>query len=109
MQPVCPICKQLATKQKTRYGIRHTCCGIWSWGNYPLVDEATHVARRKAHEAFDPIWKNGHLKRGEAYERLSKILGISRKECHMKLMDRVVAEKVPDAVKVILKDLANSY
>lgn len=31
--------------------------------------------RNKAHEAFDPIWKNGHMKRKAAYYWLQQQLG----------------------------------
>lgn len=37
----------------------------------------------KAHDAFDPLWKSGRMKRGQAYAWMCKALGISRDEAHI--------------------------
>ena len=99
--PICPECGKPAAATTTRYGVRHDCCGLWSWGGSPLVDARTHEARSAAHEAFDPLWKDGLLGRREAYGLLANELGIPRDHCHMKLMDRETAEAVPGAVYAI--------
>lgn len=99
--PLCPICGQFATAEKTKYGIRHECCGLHSWGGKPLVDQATHDARRLAHVAFDPLWKEGVMPRKKAYKALAAELGIPRKECHIALMDAATARRVPAAVATI--------
>jgi hypothetical protein len=60
--------------------------------------------RRKAHEVFDRIWKDGHLKRGQAYAWLHKQLGW-KEAPHMEYMTieqcqqviRIVAERGPDS------------
>lgn len=62
-RPICPICGERAVRSMTRYGRRHDCCGLWSWGNKPLADAETHAARSEAHRVFDVIWKSGHLPR----------------------------------------------
>lgn len=98
---ICPRCNSIAVKTNTKYGVRNDCCGMWSWGNYPLTDALTHKARKKAHEVFDPLWKEGHFTRTEAYDMLSEYLSIPTKKCHMKLMDKKTAKKVPEAVNFI--------
>lgn len=40
-----------------------------------MAGPLTRMARQNAHAAFDPIWKEGYMKRGEAYARMEKILG----------------------------------
>jgi len=99
---ICPVCGATAQTVYTRYGPRHSCCGLWSWGYAPLVDEETHEARKAAHAAFDPLWREHGFKRSQAYSLLAAKLGIKRKKCHMKIMDAETARRVPGAVSKIL-------
>ena len=101
--PVCPKCNAAAQKTLTRYGVRYDCCGMWAWGNHPLADAATHEARKRAHEAFDMLWHgpNAKMGRGEAYRRLRAMLGLNEPDCHMKVMDRETALRVPAAAERI--------
>ena len=39
------------------------------------TDEAGMAARRRAHAAFDPLWKTKEMTRGEAYEWLTREVG----------------------------------
>ncbi len=36
-----------------------------------------------AHAAFDPIWKDGRMKRKQAYAWLGEQLGLSERDCHI--------------------------
>lgn len=91
----CPKCGNAAKQSETRYGIRNHCCDLWSWGDgAQLADSETHDARKAAHAAFDPCWQSGHMSRAAAYKWLSEKLGIPRKQCHMKLMDKMTALRV---------------
>lgn len=80
---------------ETRFGTRLDCCGLWAWGNHPLADQETHEARKAAHAAFDPIWHFGMASRGHAYQLLAEAMGLSREQCHMKLMTAEQARRVP--------------
>lgn len=100
--PVCPCCGNYAYATDTRYGVRHDHCGLWSWGGAPLVDEYTHEARRAAHAAFDTLWKLHGFTRGEAYKHLASEMGLTRDQCHMKVMDEFTARRVPAAVQRII-------
>lgn len=95
----CPICHATPTVTQTRYGPRRSCCGLWAWGDAPLVDAETHEARRNAHEAFDPIWKSGRMTRSAAYSRLAYKLGLEPAACHMKQMDAATARRVVEIAK----------
>lgn len=59
-----------------------------------LANEATREARMRAHQAFDPLWKDGNLSRSAAYAWLAKALGVSPKDCHIGQMDVATADKV---------------
>lgn len=91
---ICPLCGRVATSTKTQYGVRNNCCSLWSWGDSPLVDKRTHNARKRAHEYFDIIWKEGFMTRSQAYAWLAKSLKISRNKAHMKKMDYKMAKRV---------------
>ena len=48
-----------------------------------LADAATRTARKEAHAAFDPLWKEGALSRNQAYKWLAEQLGIAKERCHI--------------------------
>jgi len=104
--PICPSCGQPAQATETKFGTRHDCCGMHSWHGKPLETQATHDARKRAHAAFDPLWKHGPLSRKRAYQLLAQKLGLSGAECHISLMDEGTALLVPDAVMQIQEELA---
>lgn len=44
--------------------------------------------RKKAHVAFDPLWKDdGRFTRKEAYARLATHMGITTDQCHIAMFD----------------------
>lgn len=102
--PTCPTCGQPAKPTNTRYGVRHDCCGLHSWGGKPLVSPETHAARSRAHAVFDPLWQSRLMTRKEAYKRLAEKMGMSRRKCHIALMDEATALRVPMLVVEILRD-----
>ncbi len=101
----CTSCGLPAERTVTAYGVRNACCGLWSWGDKPLADEATHKARRAAHDAFDPLWRDGHMTRDEAYAALRWATGLNEKNCHMARMPRDRALRVIPAVARIWAEL----
>lgn len=104
--PKCPSCGRSPARRNTQYGIRRECCGLWAWGqNAPLVDAETHQARQYAHRVFDSLWQSGLVGRSRAYALLAKELGISSDKCHMKMMDKQTAARVPAAAHAIGKRL----
>lgn len=102
---ICPCCNKPAQESQTKYGIRHDCCGLRSWGGKPLADGDTMMARKCAHASFDQLWKKGHMSRGAAYKALSKHLGVPTDEAHMSIMPADLARQVPGAVAKIWKGI----
>ena len=51
------------------------------------ADKETKQARIKAHEAFDWIWQDNHMKRGVAYKMLAQRMGLTQDECHIGMFD----------------------
>ena len=62
-----------------------------------LADGPTRQARKRAKDAFNPMWQSGKMSRSDAYAWLARQLGIRRvDECHIawfdvQMCDRVVA------------------
>ena len=104
--PNCPSCGRRPVETHTQFGWRRDCCGLWGGGKHaPLVDKETHAARSYAHKVFDSLWQSGLVGRSHAYALLAEELGIPPDQCHMKLMDRATAERVPAAAHAIGKRL----
>lgn len=104
--PPCPSCGRKPKLSNTQYGWRRDCCGLWGWGKTaPLVDRDTHQARSYAHKVFDSLWQSGLVGRSRAYALLAAELDLDPTDCHMKLMDRETADRVPGAVHTISKHL----
>ncbi|MBY8279756.1 DUF3268 family zinc-finger domain-containing protein [Vibrio fluvialis] len=59
-----------------------------------LADANLRSDKSAAHCAFDRLWNEGHMKRGEAYKWLAEQLGIQQEECHIGMFDRVTCRKV---------------
>lgn len=102
---LCPKCGLKPVHTMTRFGPRLDHCGLWAWGYHPLADRETHEARKAAHAAFDPIWKSGKAGRGRAYKLLAEAMGLSRDDCHMKLMTAEQARRVPEIADQIRETL----
>ena len=52
-----------------------------------LADADLRQAKMAAHDAFDPLWRSGRMRRGEAYAWLAAALGIPVPECHVGMFD----------------------
>lgn len=48
-----------------------------------LANAELRAAKRAAHDALDPLWKNGHMNRQAAYSWLAHKLGIPPEDCHI--------------------------
>lgn len=68
---------------------------------------ATREARKRAHDAFDPLWKKpdrrteAPMSRHRAYEMLALQLGLTRDTCHIGMMDVEMCKRVVEAVPKI--------
>lgn len=52
-----------------------------------LANKELRAAKQLAHKTFDPIWKDAHLSRSEAYAWLAEQMQISPKNCHIGMFD----------------------
>lgn len=59
-----------------------------------LANRETRKARKAAHAAFDPLWKDGAMRRGDAYAELAAFMGVDAKRCHIGYMNPQECERV---------------
>ena len=52
-----------------------------------LANAELRMAKRKAHAAFDPLWKSGQMSRKKAYALLSEKMGLTPDETHIGMFD----------------------
>lgn len=64
-----------------------------------LADPKLKRAKMAAHRAFDPLWKGGSMRRGEAYRWLAEKLSLSSEECHIGMFDETMCRRVILVVK----------
>ncbi len=113
--PICPYCDQPAKLVDSEevygrsYGKMWLCrclptlayVGCRKGTDYPLgtlANESTRAMRKKAHRAFDPLWKKGDMTRKQAYAWLAKALQIEPDACHIGEADEAKCERIIDAV-----------
>ena len=66
-----------------------------------IADKNLRELKRKAHEEFDPIWKDGILPRSKAYEVLSIAFELPIEYTHIGMFDEELCRKVIALSKVI--------
>ena len=59
-----------------------------------LADAKLRKAKMAAHQAFDPLWREGSKRRSEAYIWLAVQLDIPPSQCHIGMFDVVLCERV---------------
>lgn len=59
-----------------------------------LANAELRAAKQMAHLAFDRKWKDGGMKRNEAYRWLAETLGIHKRECHIGMFDVSTCRRV---------------
>lgn len=59
-----------------------------------LANAELRQAKMDAHASFDPIWKDGYLKRNVAYGWLRRQMGLCKEDCHIGKFDLEQCSKV---------------
>lgn len=73
-----------------------------------MTDRATRQLRKKAHDAFDPLWKNKLMERSKAYEWLARQLGIEYEACHISQLSKAQLAQVVILCKAYHKNNASA-
>ena len=64
-----------------------------------LADATLRRGKIAAHQAFDLIWKDGHMKRSQAYAWLAAALGIPGEECHIGMFSLDLCQQVVEVCR----------
>ena len=85
-------------------------CGAWVGCHKGTNKSLGRVANKKlrelkhqAHEAFDPIWKEGYMPRIGAYEILSIAFDLPTEQTHIGMFDEDMCHKVISLSHIIYK------
>lgn len=101
---MCPICGSPAEERMTKYGIRSSCCGLWSWDRDPLVDKATHEARKHLGVLLRDL--TGTIGAGMLLVQLKKHMTIPITQATVpRNMNEVSCKKVIAACESVLMDV----
>lgn len=63
-----------------------------------LANAELRRAKSQAHAAFDPLWREGTLKRHQAYGWLAKQMGLKKSQCHIGSFNVAQCRQVLDLV-----------
>ena len=90
-------------------------CGAWVGCHKGTTKALGRIANKElrelkhqAHEAFDPIWKDGHLTRTAAYEVLSTAFGLPPEQTHIGMFNEEMCRKVIRLSNISLKYVKNN-
>lgn len=85
------------------YGLIYFCASCRAWVGVHkgtkkplgrLANAELREWKKKAHAAFDPIWKQGHMRRNDAYAWLSKQMNLPESQTHIGMFDICDCKKV---------------
>lgn len=102
--PHCPRCGFVATENKTSYGPRSECCGLWSWNRMPLADARTHQERKALGPLFSSLSKA--LGTVAFFSEMRKRTDIKRvEEMTISAMNEVTARRMRVAAEDLMMDM----
>lgn len=114
---ICPYCHSVAKLTDSVIIYKRSYGNVWICTNYPdcdayvgthKFDNRTPLGRlanaelrewkKKAHEAFDPLWRSGKMKRNKAYELMQMLMGLTKEQAHIGELDviqcKILIEKL---------------
>jgi ribosomal protein L37AE/L43A len=115
--PPCPACQSPPKlDQHTRSGdFVWRCSGgcDTSVGCHPessiplgtMADKTTRVARERAHELFDKLWRSGAMTRKQAYDALGLSMGLTEDEAHIGMFSAAQCEEACAFARLKLREL----
>lgn len=69
-----------------------------------MADQDLRNARKAAHAAFDPFWREGRMRRREAYAKLAALMNIPKDKAHIAMFDveqcRSVVEEIAPTMMI---------
>lgn len=108
--PICPYCGVKAILRSGKFGYFWVCpewpdcdakVGCHPGTTTPLGTMANAELcewRKKAHAAFDPLWKKKGRERSAAYKWLAEALGVKVADCHIAMFDVDLCRRTVEVV-----------
>lgn len=63
-----------------------------------MANAELRKARRAAHDAFDPFWRSGRMRRREAYAKLGALMNLPKEKTHIAMFNVEQCKKVVEQV-----------
>jgi len=113
----CPYCNGKAHLKDSSRIYGRSYGNVWMCEDYPHCDSYVGVhkgtdkplgrmanarlreLKKMAHELFDPMWRNGPMKRWQAYSWLARKMDMTRKEAHIGEFDESQCERLIEILK----------
>ena len=73
-----------------------------------LADKNLRKLKHLAHEAFDPIWKDGYMSRSEAYLMLSRAFELPIGQTHIGMFNEELCRETIKFCKTVLIKIKNN-
>lgn len=70
-----------------------------------VANKELRELKHQAHEAFDPLWKDGHIPRTAAYDILSVAFGLPTEQTHIGMFDEDMCCKVIQLSNILLYNI----
>ena len=111
---ICPYCLQPSKLEDSKvvygrsYGLIYLCSPCHAWVGVHagtknalgrLANAKLRELKKSAHNAFDPIWKKGEMKRSKAYLWLAGAMGIDKDLCHIGMFSEDQCRQVIELCK----------
>jgi hypothetical protein len=109
----CPYCAEEAVLTDSAevysrsYGPIYLCRPCQAWVGVhkgttrplgTLANAELREWRKRAHAAFDPLWKGRRMKRAVAYQRLAEIVGVPKQQAHIGMFTVEQCQKLINAL-----------
>lgn len=72
-----------------------------------LANKELRQLKHQAHEAFDPIWREGFISRSDAYKILSIALGLPQEQTHIGMFNEDMCRTVIRLSNIIYKFISD--
>ncbi len=114
-RPLCPGCGSEFHKRTGPFGVywgclnRPECDRIAVFSRqeklWRVSNQATRDARKRAHEEFDTLWRDGWMKRSQAYAWLSRTLNLDGAQCHIQNFTEFGCQRVVEIAQERMAEL----
>lgn len=99
----CPKCGGTTRAVRSPRGHRFVGCSRFPRCDFTVGADALTVARMRAHEVFDQVWRNHIMSRNAAYAMMARLLNIPREKAHIAMLSTEQCKKLVESLRGIVE------